>query len=659
MDPLVQQTLETQYGFQFVRRIGRGGFAEVWQAKTAEGVPCALKVSLDPLDLDNPGIRYELENLQFVKNLAGHPHVVCLQDVWQIAGYLVTRWELAEASLEQILQQYAQQGQQGIPLQQLLQYMADAAQGIDFLNGQGIVHRDIKPANLLVFFGRVKVGDLGLAKFIGASTASHSGAGTVGYLPPEAYELQSDQKGRLTPTVDLYGLAASYLKLRTGQEPFGTNLAEIIERQKQGKPFLDPLNQAERVVVLRALAPRPEDRPQEGASAWVKLLSQAALHNRVPAAWAPGRAGQQKPPPAPPPPSPTTTPPERKLLPEIFVDPWGKGDVQSLEEAIQRVAPDGIVRLSEGTHYLKKPLHLAKPVRLIGQGKDRTEVVCDGPEYVLQYSGPGRFTAYGITFKHTGRAPAHVLEIAGGEILLESCRFSGGVLDSQTNQGGCGLLIRGDSKGYIKQCQALHNEANGIRVADQAQPPLEANTCQENEDSGIAYVGSASGLARNNTCSRNKKHGIAVGEQAQPTLEANTCQENEWSGIAYWGSASDLARNNTCSRNKQHGIYVTEQAQPTLEANTCQENEDSGIAYFDSASGLARKNICSGNKGYGIYKSMWWGGPKLKGNICQNNQADVKNLNSNPGCLVSGIMIPLLFGGGLLVVWSGLFGLLW
>jgi len=648
MDPVVQEVLKTQYRLQLVRRIGRGNFGEVWEATTAEGVPCALKISLDPLDWGNPGIERELENLELIKNLAGHPHVVSLQNFWQIHGYLVTRWELAEDSLEGILRQYRQQGKEGIPLELLLQFVADAAQGIDFLNSRGIVHRDIKPSNLLVFFGRVKVGDLGLAKLVGASTGSHTGAGTLGYLPPEAYGLGPDEKGRLSPTVDLYGLAASYVKLRTGQEPFGEHPAEIVERQKAGRPLVDKLTPAEKVVVLRALSPRPEERPKNGASAWVSTLREAVLKNHVPAAWMPRHTHQQ------PSSSSTATPPSgttflgKKLVRQVSVDPRGKGDVKTLAEAIEQVEENGIIRLAAGTHYLENPLELTRPVRLIGEGMDRTEVVCDGPNYVLKYSGSGRFVASGITFKHTGKAPAHVVVIAGGEVLLESCRFSGGVLDSQANEGGSGLVICGSSKGYVKGCQAVHNEANGIAVADQAQPTLEGNKSQENGWSGIAYWGSASGLATKNTCRRNKVHGIHLGDQAQPTLEANACEENDWCGIAYYRAASGVARRNTCCRNTQHGVYLTEQARPTLEGNTCRENEWCGIAYGGSASGVARDNTCSRNKKHGVYVERE-AQPTLQGNTCKENEwsgiaylgsaAGIARNNTSSGNRQNGIVV--------------------
>jgi len=309
MDAVVQQVLETEHGLKLVRRIGGGGFAEVWEARTSQDVPCAVKVSLRPLDGETAQIQKELQTLELLKGLGGHPHVVSLMDVWQIGGYLVTRWELAPdekaRSLEDLLQYYQAEGKRGIPLKELLRYIYDAAQGIDFLNNQGIVHRDIKPGNLLLFWGRVKVGDLGLAKFVGASTASHTGAGTWGYLPPEAYQ------GRIGPAVDLYSLAATYVRLRTGREPFGTDPVEILDRQRAGQPILDGLSQAEVPVVLEALAPRPEDRPQKGACDWVRRLYRALQGPRV-------GSGQ----PGPPPPLQTQPQAEPASLPEKIVRAW-------------------------------------------------------------------------------------------------------------------------------------------------------------------------------------------------------------------------------------------------------------------------------------------------------------------------------------------------
>jgi hypothetical protein len=202
--------------------------------------------------------------------MVGHPHIVELVRYEWVGDYLVTIWEWADGgSLEDMLRQYQKQGQPGIPLEKLLGYMAEAAKGIDDLNQQGIYHRDIKPANLLLFHDHVKLGDLGLAKLVGASTGTHTRAGTFGYLPPEAWE------GKTSETIDLYGLAASYVKLRTGREPFGESPKEILDRQRQGRPILHGLTEAEKPLVLAALHPDPEKRFKRGAKAWVRELEQA------------------------------------------------------------------------------------------------------------------------------------------------------------------------------------------------------------------------------------------------------------------------------------------------------------------------------------------------------------------------------------------------
>ena len=66
------------------------------------------------------------------------------------------------------------QGLDGIPVDELLRYMEEAAKGIDFLNsprhdlGEGpvaIQHCDIKPANIMLTGDSVMICDFGVAIF--------------------------------------------------------------------------------------------------------------------------------------------------------------------------------------------------------------------------------------------------------------------------------------------------------------------------------------------------------------------------------------------------------------------------------------------------------------------------------------------------------------
>jgi len=61
-------------------------------------------------------------------------------------------------------------------------YVIQAARGLEYANGKGIVHRDIKPANLLLGSdGQVKILDLGLARLRAADL--------VGNEPSDAAQL--------------------------------------------------------------------------------------------------------------------------------------------------------------------------------------------------------------------------------------------------------------------------------------------------------------------------------------------------------------------------------------------------------------------------------------------------------------------------------------
>ena len=269
----ISQILQEEHKIYLGDRLGRGGFAEVYEAKSAEGVACAVKISLDPIDEQNEAVRRELENLQLVQKVTGHPRVVTLMDYWVIEGYLVTRWELAqEGTLLDKLKEYQRHGNQGIPPETLLPWMGQAAEGIDFLNSKRIYHRDIKPQNLLLFHGQVKLGDLGLAKFVGASTVKPTVAGTVGYMPPEI-----SQQRKLSHTVDLYSLAATYVKLRTGQEPFGEDPVSAVLNQSAGNVRLDGLPGPEAELLRRALSPDPDQRPQNGCQRFIAELHQVVL----------------------------------------------------------------------------------------------------------------------------------------------------------------------------------------------------------------------------------------------------------------------------------------------------------------------------------------------------------------------------------------------
>jgi hypothetical protein len=162
---------------------------------------------------------------------------------------------LCDRSLHDRLRQCEAQGMPGVPPGELMGYVTEVARALDFLNEtHHVQHRDVKPRNLFLMGGSAVVADFGLAKILAQTAASHSGAMTPHYAPPEFF------RDQVTSASDQYSLAAAYCELRCGQLPFTGTLHGVIHRILHEEPDLGKLPPEERPAVSRALSKRPEQR---------------------------------------------------------------------------------------------------------------------------------------------------------------------------------------------------------------------------------------------------------------------------------------------------------------------------------------------------------------------------------------------------------------
>jgi serine/threonine protein kinase len=247
------QVLPVTGGYKLLSRLGSGTFGEVWRAEAPGGVPVALKIIFRPLGDEDA--RRELESLELLKRLR-HPFLVPIHQFFPLEDRLLIVMNLADGSLRDRHKACRKAGLPGIPVAELLGYLGQAADALDYLHREQVLHRDIKPDNILLLKGYAQLADFGLARTL-EMTGSQQGttSGTPAYMAPEVW------RGRISEHSDQYALAASYVELRLGRPVFqGTNLVQLMLDHAEHSPNLDPLPAAEQEVLQRALAKDPQQR---------------------------------------------------------------------------------------------------------------------------------------------------------------------------------------------------------------------------------------------------------------------------------------------------------------------------------------------------------------------------------------------------------------
>jgi serine/threonine protein kinase len=241
-------------GYVLTERIGSGGYAEVWRARAPGGIEKAVKIVYGCHD--DQLAAQEMKAMERIRDVR-HPFVLSLERFEVVDGRLAILTELADMSLEQRAQRCRAQGLPGIPRDELLRYMADTAEALDYLaQRHSLQHLDIKPANLLISGDHVKVADFGLVKELVSRTQHSMVAGlTPSYSSPEMFD------DAPSPHSDQYSLAIVYQEMLTGVLPFpGRTAAQLANQHLRSQPQLAALAQTDRTAVARALSKNPAER---------------------------------------------------------------------------------------------------------------------------------------------------------------------------------------------------------------------------------------------------------------------------------------------------------------------------------------------------------------------------------------------------------------
>jgi hypothetical protein len=257
--------------YEIVAPIAAGGMGEVYCARdTRLHRDVAVKVLPAGAAADRERrARFEQEARSV--SALNHPSIVTLYDVGDQDGISYLAMELVDGrTLRSLLLAGS------LPLRKILDWAAQAADGLAKAHSAGILHRDLKPENLMISKdGFIKILDFGLAKLVQPAEGPFSEAatmaqapttpgtvlGTVGYMSPEQasgrdVDFRSDQ----------FSLGTILYEMLAGVQPFqrataAETMAAVIRDEPDDLARRNPKVPAPlRWIVERCLAKDPEER---------------------------------------------------------------------------------------------------------------------------------------------------------------------------------------------------------------------------------------------------------------------------------------------------------------------------------------------------------------------------------------------------------------
>jgi serine/threonine protein kinase len=252
-------------GYSYVRPLGVGGFADVFQFEQNQPRrSVAVKVLLQSVVDDDVRRMFNAE-ADVMARLSAHPSILTVYDASVSADgrpYIVM--ELCPGGYSNRYRS------ERIPVAEVLATGVKIASALETAHRAGLFHRDIKPSNLLInSFGTPVLADFGIATSVASSAAATSGeqlfAMSVPWSAPEVVEK------RVTGSIasEVWGLGATLYTLLAGRTPFevegsGRNgsemLAARISRAKYTRVEREDIPERLQQVLAKAMNRDPRQR---------------------------------------------------------------------------------------------------------------------------------------------------------------------------------------------------------------------------------------------------------------------------------------------------------------------------------------------------------------------------------------------------------------
>lgn len=251
--------------YNIIGELGQGAMGTVYKAvdPLIDRVVAIKTINLS-LALDEKD-EYESRFYQEAKAAGrlSHPNIVTIYDVGKTDDIAYIAMEFLQGrELRDILNDGKR-----MPVEQVINVVAQVAQGLAYAHEYGIVHRDVKPSNIMIVRdGHVKITDFGIARMASAAVRTQTGMvlGSPKYMSPEQVVGQmTDQRS------DIFSLGVMLYEMLTGVAPFsGENINAIMYQTLNSVPpppsTLSPnVPEMLNFIVAKALAKKLEHRYQD------------------------------------------------------------------------------------------------------------------------------------------------------------------------------------------------------------------------------------------------------------------------------------------------------------------------------------------------------------------------------------------------------------